>query len=211
VPYIIRPPRSAYLPRLHSCAAAAFAALLLFGGATAQADVASSETEACQDPELFQPFLSAKDSHNYMLAPGQSDGSFNGEGWTLSGGASIVSATLPSGGTGSVLDLPSGSQAVSPLICAGAEYPTARTMVRNVHGSEGVHFNVAYKGTHSWEKPTNAGQLHGNHSEWTLSSPVSMHPENLLGWQLVKITLTGEGRKSDFQVDNLYIDPYARR
>jgi hypothetical protein len=43
-----------------------------------------------------------------------------------------------------VLDLPSGSKAVSPTICVTTEFPTARTMVRNVVGAEGVFFYVSY-------------------------------------------------------------------
>jgi hypothetical protein len=35
---------------------------------------------------------------------------FTGTGWTLSGGAKVVSATLADGTTGTVLDLPSGAR-----------------------------------------------------------------------------------------------------
>src|SRR5690349_18923507 len=112
MPYIIRP-RS-----LPSAAVAACSALLALGAGAAQAAQPQSfSTAGCIAPALTQPFAQINDHSNYMLAPGQSDGQFQGTGWTLSGGASIVTATLPDGGAGQVLDMPSGSKAVSPVIC----------------------------------------------------------------------------------------------
>ena len=54
-------------------------------------------------------------------------------------------------------------------------------------------------------------QVHGNGTEWTLSSPVNLQPENVTGWQVLSITLVPGGTKSDFQTYNFYIDPYVRR
>src|SRR6202007_3480262 len=88
----------------------------------------------CPQSALSQPSLYAKDTNWYTLAPGQTPGSFNGLGWQLSGRASVVSTTAAGGGQTSVLNLPSGSNAVSPLICVNANYPEARTMVRKVAG-----------------------------------------------------------------------------
>jgi hypothetical protein len=206
VPYIVRPGR---VPRT---ALAACGALLVLGAGSAQA-ASPPDTSTCEAPVLSQPFLYANDSNYYKLAPGQSSGSFDGKGWVLSGGAKIKQTKLENGKPGPALDLPSGSQAVSPTFCVSSEYPTARTMVRNVVGSEGVFFYVSYGGTNTWEAPKNTGQVHGDHSEWTLSDPVNMQPENIVGWQLVRITLVAGGNPSnpsDFQVNNLYIDPYRR-
>ena len=211
MPYIIRPPKLLNPPQLLGGALAAFAAVLLFGAGSAHAEQLS--TSACQAPELSRPFLNSNDSNYYMLAPGQQNGGFEGQGWTLSGGATVKKAVLPNNKTGSVLDLPSGSVAVSPVICVSTEFPVARTMVRDVVGSEGVFFNVSYAGTSTWENPKNTGQVHGHGSEWSASDRVNMQPENVFGWQLVKITLVAGGNPSnpsDFQVDGLYIDPYRR-
>ena len=204
MPYIVRP------KRLPSGVIAACSALLMFGAASAQAETSSTTSSACKSPELTQPFLSAHDSHYYMLAPGQKAGAFEGQGWTLSGGAKILKTTLPGGGTGSVLDLSSGSRAVSPVMCVNTEYPVARTMVRDVVGAEGVFFSVSYEGQNNWLNPQDTGQVHGSGSTWTLSSPVNMQPFNEPGWQHVKVTLSAGGNTSDFQVDDLYIDPYKR-
>jgi len=191
---------------------AACTALLVFGAASAQATTSpAKETSLCLEPTLTQPFQYAGDSNYYVLAPGQTPGNFEGTGWTLSGGASIKTTTLADGSTGYVLDLPSGSKAVSPSFCVTSEYPTGRTLVRDVSGSQGVYLNVSYEGTTTWNKPKNTGQVHGNGTEWTLSTPVNLQPENVTGWQVVRLTLIPGGTKSEFQTYNFYVDPYVRR
>jgi hypothetical protein len=160
---------------------------------------------SCIDPDLTQPFLAAGDTNWYTLAPGESPGSFTGAGWTLTGGASIQPGQ---NGAGSVLDLPSGAQAISPPMCVASNYPTARTMVRNVVGAEGVYVSVAYAGTKTETAAQTVGQVHGTKTGWTLSNPVKIHPGNLPGWQLVRFALTAGGRTSDFQVYNFWVDPH---
>jgi len=178
--------------------------------APAQAATSSIDTSACSNPLLSQPFLASGDSNWYTLMPGESSDNFAGDGWQLSGGAKIVATKLADGTTGSVLDLPSGSKAVSPIICVTSSYPTARTMVRNVKGSEGVFFYVSYEGTSTWSSPRNTGQLHGNSTAWTLSDRVNLQPYNVTGWQPMRITLIPGGNTSDFQIYNLYVDPRMR-
>jgi hypothetical protein len=163
------------------------------------------DTSSCSAPALTQPFTSAGDSNWYTLTPGETPGSFNGAGWTLSGGASIKAGQS---GTGSVLDLPSGSQAVSPPMCVASDYPTARTMVRDVAGAQGVHIYVAYAGTKTATQAQNVGQVHGQQSAWTLSNPFNVHPGKLPGWQLMRFTLVPDGQSSDYQVYNFYVDPH---
>ncbi len=205
MPYIVRP------RRFPSGALAACTALLVFGAASTQAATSpAKETSLCKEPALTQPFLYAGDLNYYVLAPGQTPGNFEGTGWTLSGKASIKTTTLKDGSTGQVLDLPSGSKAVSPSFCVTSEYPTARSLVRDLSGAQGVYLNVSYEGTTTWEKPKNTGQVHGNGTEWTLSTPVNLQPENVTGWQILRLTLVPGGTKSDFQLYNLFIDPYKR-
>ena len=209
MPYVIRPPRL-------RAAIAACAAVLLVGAVPAQAAKSSggsteiTSASQCKEPVLSQPLLWASDSNYYFLAPGQTPGNFEGTGWTLSGGASIKTTTVKDGTTGKVLALPSGSKAVSPTFCVTNEYPTARTLVRDLSGAEGVYLNVSYEGTGNWEKPKNTGQFHGNKTEWTLSGSLNLQPENVTGWQVLRLTLVAGGKKSDFQLYNLYIDPYRR-
>jgi len=169
--------------------------------------VTSVDTSACTDPSLSQPFASSKDANWYTLVPGQSPDQFDGDGWTLSGGAKIVTTQLQDGQTGTVLDLPSGSSAVSPNICVTSAYPTARTDVRDVSGAEGIQFYVSYEGTNTWDNPQNTGQVHGQQSDWTLSDPINLHPSNDTGWQIVRFGFVAGGKNSEFQLYDFYVDP----
>jgi hypothetical protein len=167
-------------------------------------------TSQCGAQELSQPFGYANDNNYYATPNGESPDRFGGEGWQLSGGAKIVTTTLADRSVGQVLDLPSGSKAVSPVMCVTSEYPVARGIVRNVKGSEGVFFYVEYEGTNTWGNPKNTGQVHGNQNEFTLVTPVNMQPENIFGWQPMRITLIPGGSTSNFEVYDLFVDPRLR-
>lgn len=189
---------------------------VLFVGLAASPALASTtavDTSSCAAPALSQPFLSVGDSNWYTLAPGESAGNF--DGWTLRGGARIETAQLADGRTGSVLNLPGGSQAVSPTICVTSDYPDARTMVRNLSGSNGgaVSFSVSYAGTRSAASPQQTGVFKTTGSTgvaggWLMSDPANLQPSSTAGWQAMRITLAPAGpKKAEFQIYNLYIDP----
>jgi hypothetical protein len=171
----------------------------------------SLDTSWCATPLLSQPFASFHDENWYALMPGEKSEGFSGTGWQLSGGAQVITATLADGSVGQVLNLPSGAEAVSPPMCVSSDYPTARTMVRDVKGSEGVFFYVGYEGTNTWANPRNTGQVHGQQTAWSLSDPVNVQPSNTLGWQPVRFTLEAGGKTSDFQIYDFYVDPHSMR
>ncbi len=180
--------------------------------AMASASTSAVDTSACAAGQFSQPFLSWDDGNQYELMPGETADSFTGAGWTLSGGAKIVTTTLANGRTGSVLDLPSGSKAVSPAICVQANYPIARSMVRDVKGSEGVFEYLSYEGTSTWTNPQNTGQLHSNRgSAWDLSDSINLQSQHETGWEILKLTFVPGGTTSDFQIYNLYVDPKMMR
>jgi hypothetical protein len=187
----------------------ALAATLVVAAVCAPAAVGETPTttSSCPTYQFTQAFSWAKDSNWYTLMSGQTVDNFGGNGWTLSGGASVTTTPLANGKTGSVLDLPSGSMAVSPTICVTRDYPRARMMVRNVKGSEGVFFHVSYLGTSTWDKPKNTGQVHGSGTAWTAADPINLQPYGVSGYQTVKFTFKPGGKTSRFQVYNVYIDP----
>lgn len=167
-----------------------------------------ADTSACMNPTLDQTFLSFKDRNWYTLAPGQSPDGFTGGGWTLANGAHISTTQLQNGQPGSVLDLPSGAVAISPPMCVTSDYPTARSLVRNVAGADGVQFYVSYAGTRTWEQPKDTGQLHGQQNDWTASNPLNVQPDHhTVGWQIVRFAFVAGGKTSDFQVYDFYVDP----
>lgn len=178
---------------------AAIAALLAIAPA-ANADVTPVWSTACGDPALSQPFLASGDSSCYALMPGESPDSFSATGWTLSGGATITSTTLSDGAPGPVLNLPSGSTAISPPVWINSSDPTARTMVRDVVGAEGVFFYISYP-NQPWK---NTGQFHGQGTAWTLSNPINLQTNGLTSWQLAQFKFVAGGNTSDFQIYNFY-------
>jgi hypothetical protein len=189
---------------------AAGLAVLLATVAGGSAQAAPVKTSACSEPNytFSQPFSSFRDAHWYTLAPGQSVNSFDGTGWTLSGGAKLVTTTLADGSTGTVLDLPAGATAVSPPMCVSAAYPSARAQVRDMVGAPSIHLFVQYTNTPSWEKPAAVGVFAGK-ADWVDSQPLNLHPGKLYGWQQEVFTLTGGDKGSDAQVYNFYVDPHC--
>jgi hypothetical protein len=166
------------------------------------------DTSACTDPVLTQPFLWAGDRNWYTLVPGQSPGSFTGDGWALSNGARVVAAPVRDGHPGSVLDLPSGARAVSPPVCVTSHDPAARAMVRNLAGGQGIAFFISYEGKRTWNKPQKTGQFHGRHGNWTPSTRINLLPSHRTkGWQVARFVFVGGGKHHEFQLYDFYVDP----
>ena len=187
------------------------AAVLAVGAIPASANPVRplpAATAACPTPQFSQLLLAAGDANWYTLAPGEAIDNFTAQGWTLTGGAKIVTTTLADGQTGSVLDLPSSSQAVSPAMCVDSSYPTARSMVRNILGNDSIAIGVSYIGTKMEASPKNRGTVRGGGAAaWTLSDAVKIHPGNVAGWQQVRFTFAAGGQSSELQLYNFYVDP----
>jgi hypothetical protein len=188
-------------------AAPAPADLLNVLGSVTTTGVTAVNTAACTNPPLGQPFTWAGDANWYTLPPGQSPDQFSGAGWALGAGAKIVTTKLRDGQTGTVLDLPSGAYAVSPYVCVTTAYPTARALVRDVRGSEGIQFTVSYKGSVSGLLPADTAQIRGGQGSWILSSPLSVQPGINSGWQIVRFGFQASGIASEFQLYDFFVDP----
>src|SRR3954462_13939162 len=110
MPLVIHPKRKKRLGGLATVTA--IACFGLSGVAQAATTTTSTtSTASCSAPTLTQNFLAFGDQKWYALAPGGTFSSPDGDGWQLSGGASIVSTTQYNGTTGGVLDLPSKAKA----------------------------------------------------------------------------------------------------
>jgi hypothetical protein len=176
------------------------------------AGLATVDTSMCTTQAFLQPFTAFKDNGFYTLMPGESADDFDGTGWTLNGGARTVTTALNDGSTGPVLDLPGGSSAVSPLMCVRSNYPTARTMIRDLNSASGIHVYVSYAGTNTWEEPHNAGKLHGKSSAWSLSDNFNLQPYRVWnGWEVVRFGFVATGNNAEYQLYNLYVDPHLRK
>jgi len=183
-------------------------AVVLAGLAASPAMAGTRSANApCSPPQLSQPFASTGDPNWYMLAPGQTPDSFDATGWTLTGGAKLLTTTLADGETGQVLDLPSGSQAISPRFCVQSDFQTARGVVQDLAGSEGVTVSVSYD---RGDSSQSTGVLQGDGTGWTVSAPVGVAPASRPGQQHVQFTLAAGGTDSEFQVYDFYVDPRMR-
>jgi hypothetical protein len=167
----------------------------------------NAELAVCPGQTFLQPFTELKDNNYYTLVQG-SESASTGEGWELQGGASVVESTRPDGSTGGVFDLPSGAVAISPPTCVTLQYPTARAWVQDSEGGGGVQVSVLYAGTSA---PTHVGALKAKAGKgWQLSVPFNVQPQltgEEEGVREVRFVYANTGRKSDYQVAGLYVDP----
>jgi hypothetical protein len=178
------------------------------------ASTTSASQQECMAPVLSQPFSDLKDNRHYVLAPGGDFSSPTGAGWQFFGGAHIANDTTPNGNAGGTLEMPSGSSAVSPVMCVDMTYPTARLWARTLGGDGDVSISVSYAGTKTELAPQEVGHVKGDRQRWKLSGDVQIKPQlagKADGWRKVAFVLEAGGKTGQFQVDDFYVDPRMSR
>lgn len=91
-----------------------------------------------------QVFLRLLDFRNYVLAPG-GDFENDAKGWTLLGGAKVVTGGNRAIGGTKALALPNGGSALSPVFCADSSNPTFRMYSSNASWLPGrVHAELVW-------------------------------------------------------------------
>jgi hypothetical protein len=200
-------------------AAAALLALLVCDAAPALAETVQAPTtgapaapKVCAGQEFSPVFESFKDPNLYTLVPGSQ---FNSpeEGWSFSGGAHIVTTARPNGQVGGVLEMPYGSQAISPQVCVTLLYNTARVWVRNLSSGAGLTVAVAYAGTDTANAPKVVGQVHSNHQEeWEPANPFNVQPQTAGPAEEERevrfvFQANSGGGNTTWQIWGLYVDP----
>jgi hypothetical protein len=122
--------------------AAATASLAIVSAPAAQAKTAQV---TCPTQAVSQIFAPWKDRSFYAAVPG---GGFDAgaDGWTLGGGAAVVSESQPLLGApaGGSLQLVPGSSATSPTFCVALGYPYGRAFARSVGGKAKVSVQVLH-------------------------------------------------------------------
>jgi hypothetical protein len=158
----------------------------------------------CNGAALSTPFAPWADPSSYELAPG---GDFESSGWSLTGGAAVVSGSEPFAATGtrgaSSLALPAGGSAQSPPTCVDAAYPTVRFFAS---GTGTMAVGVVYHGVYL---PAGVAVVLGGWQPTPLMLTSSALPAAIAGGttdvSLVLTTLTG-----NLRVDDVFIDPWNR-
>ena len=184
----------------------------------ALAGFAASAAQACSYSSAEQVFSRWGDQHSYVLGP---DGGFEqgGSGWLRSGGATVVAENesfhLNGAADDHALSLPPGSSAVSPPVCMSIDTPIFRLLARNGgDSSSGLRVEAIYPLLGLLRTKTVSTVYAG--SEWAPSQQMStvLTLSTILGTLIpssVQIRITPVGSGGNWTVDDLYIDPFARR
>lgn len=179
---------------------------------------AAATAQACDYRGAEQVFKPWGDNHFYVLAP---DGGFEagGAGWALSGGASTVAGNesfyLNDAADQRALSLPAGSSAVSPPICMSLDTPIFRLLARNTGDpSAGLRVEASYKLLGLVRTKTVSTVKAG--PDWAPAQEMStvLTLSTVVGTLIpssIQIKVTPVGSGGQWQVDDLYIDPFARR
>ncbi|HEX5984504.1 MAG TPA: hypothetical protein VFY69_09890 [Solirubrobacterales bacterium] len=178
----------------------------------------AAPAQACDYRGAQQVFEPWGDNHFYVLAP---DGGFEagGAGWALSGGATAVAGNesfyLNDAADSRSLSLPAGSSAVSPPICMSLDTPIFRLVARNTGDpSAGLRVEASYKLLGLLRTKTVSTVKAG--PNWAPSQQMStvLTLSTVVGTLVpssIQIRITPVGSGGEWQVDDLYIDPFARR
>lgn len=174
---------------------------------------ASSAGAACSYPDAEQVFTPYKDKAYYQLAP---DGAFQsgGSGWTLEGGAELVLEPGVRGHGGlqeeTAVSLPFGATVTSPPFCVDETTPNFRFMMRNVGDKGGkIRVTVSYENTRKAVKAKNSDVHSDDLEEWVPTPSLKLETGDEEE-RAARITFTSKDPKSEYLVDDVYVDPFAR-
>jgi hypothetical protein len=177
----------------------------------------AAAAQACSYTGAEQVFKPWGDSNSYVLAP---NGGFEagGTGWTLSGGAKTVEGNesfyLNDASDSHSLTLPAGSSAVSSPICMALDTPIFRLLARNTGStSSGLRVEAIYPLLGLIRTKTISTVYAG--PNWAPSQQMStvLTLSTIVGTLIpsaVQIRIAPVGSGGNWQVDDLYVDPFAR-
>jgi hypothetical protein len=207
------------LSRRSTAPLGALLALSLAAG-TADASAPRTATDPCGYGPPSQVFLGSNDHKSYVLTP---NGGFESAdpAWTLAGAAAVVEGndTLMLGAATDhqSLSLPAGSSATSPVTCIASGQPTFRFAARatGVDKHSRLEVEILYTGKKGAKRSAVVGKLHAGGEDWAPSKKMATrlgrirtHGKLKTANVTFRFTPVGAG---DWQVDDLYLDPRARR
>jgi hypothetical protein len=170
---------------------------------------ASPALLTCPGQQLSQAFLPWLDLDQYTLA---GDGGFEAgaTGWSLSGGAAVVTGNEPwhvgAAADSRSLSLPAGAKAVSPSTCIGLLHPTTRLFARGSGGFLKVDAKVTLLGI-STVVPVGV-VTPGTSFAPTLPLLLLANLTAPLSGSNAGVTLTFTAVGGTVVIDDVYIDPF---
>jgi hypothetical protein len=166
---------------------------------------------------LSQSFSTWNDYGQYtpVLNAGLEDGS---TGWTLTGGATVVQGNEPwkIGGSShhNALDLPAGSSAVTAPICIDQTYPYFRLFARNAgRAKSSLKIEVLYFDGQGKLLNTKPYDYKTGSTSWQPTGMVGINvftPKTTVTAAPVAFRFTPTGTDAHHQIDDVYVDPWAR-
>jgi hypothetical protein len=177
----------------------------------------SSAQAACSHAGAKQAFSQFGDTRSYVLAP---DGGFEGGGvgWSLGRGAKVVDGNesyyLNESDDSKSLSLPADSSAVSPPICMQIDTPSFRLMARN-GGDPSSRLRVEATYRLLGLVQTRVVSTISASGSWAPTKSVStvLTLSTVVGTLIpssIQVRITPLDNKGDWQVDDLYVDPFCR-
>jgi hypothetical protein len=183
----------------------------------ASAGVLVETTADCDAGQLSKPFARWLDPMSYTLVPGGTleDGA---AGWKLGGGARVVAGNEPwqvnDSGDSASLRLPAGSSAVTAPICVGLEHPTVRLFARKNSGFLSVLTVTAVVTLQGGGKLEVPFGVVAAGSKWGPTLPMLFLGNALpiLPGQYTPVSFRFTPvLGGDWQIDDVYVDPYRAR
>lgn len=205
--------------RVRIAAAAVTAVVALAAGAaTANAGVLVASSPSCDDQALSKTFLPWLDLADYT-ALSRGDFERGAAGWSLDGGA-VANGNEPYrvGGANDSksLALSSGGSATSPAICVGITHPTIRFFAKRRSGgllsTATLGVDVLFETASGEVASLPIGAVAGDGS-WQVTSPMPVVANllPLLPGETTPVAFRFTAHGADWSIDDVWVDPYARK
>ena len=185
-------------------------------GGTTVKNAAANPDRCVVSHSLSKPFSQWSDGADYALAPG-GDFERGAAGWALTR-ASVVTDNQPFaiGTSGSsALRLAAGASVTSAPMCIDSSYPHFRLFARNLGKAKSpLRAEVLFLNAKGDVKSTASGQVVATNTAWfptnSLKIGVVFDAAVADGAAPVAFRSTA-GSDAEWRIDDLYVDPYARR
>jgi hypothetical protein len=188
----------------------------VFAIAVLSLGLAAVSAQACSYPGAKPVFAPWGDQHSYVLAP---DGGFEsgGAGWSLRGAQTVAgneTYQLNGPADSRSLALPAGSSATSPPICMSIDTPLFRFVARNA-GDPASRLRVEAVYSLLGLVRTNVVNTVSAGPGWEPGKQIStvLGLSTIVGTILpsaIEVRFTPLDNRGQWQVDDLYVDPFAR-
>jgi hypothetical protein len=161
------------------------------------------------------PFAQFGDNNGYYAFPNNGFES-GATGWSLSGGAGVVSGNEPwyvNGRGASSLALGPGASATSPAVCINLLEPFFRMFAKSASANGNLQVQIIFRGlTGNLTGLLNFGSLSpSGYDSWQPSSTVPSLLARPLGTTSAQMRVTSTASSGTWQIDDVFVDPCVVR